>query len=743
LAAALIVMMECVAFNLPFWTTIAASTDSDGVYNAMGPGVSRTADGLLKVTDPTGAYLELAADGSSSYARIDPASVPSESHNANGRNAVLFAARVRLDSDGRAGRSQSVDLSVPQSLYLRTDAKASIRLWLQEPAGSLIAIRAVRANAHVPFQFDWLRVAIMATIMLLIAAWRPGSALWRITLNPHSVRQRLAFALPLLAVTAVAAVGVVARLRAAAPLSFHLPGEYTYDFDQYGHMADALLHGRTWLDLPVPKQLAAAANPYDTTTREQLLAQGVSPIYWDYVFYQGHWFSYFGVLPAVLLFMPYRAISSLWVPGGAMLPTSAAVLVLVAGFIIAGSLLIVRLVRRLAPHASIAATSMALLLVLIGSNVAYLGLRMNFYSVPFAASLLLSALGLWFWIGASDAKHHGRFVWRIGDAPAISLPHLAAGSLCIAANIGCRPTFALIALLGFPLFRQQLAAVWRYARPGAKTGTLRATCAVLVPALLMVVPIGAYNAVRFGSPFIFGDAYQLTVADMTHYAPSAANILSIAGYYLLLPLRATGSFPFLALSPTPLARWAYTEPLVGGLFMLCPVLLLAWALPFLRRRLHASGLWGTLMGCLSLAVVLMLVDAARGGLGWRYMTDFGWLFALAAIAVMLVVLRETDAAVLVFPGISGASGIPSVSSIPDVPNAHETVTLANRNAASYQPRRCRPCSALWFVRLALLALMLASITITLLSFFVPGRDDALIHTYPTLYYSVRSWFMAL
>lgn len=96
-----------------------------------------------------------------------------------------------------------------------------------------------------------------------------------------------------------------------------------------------------------------------------------------------------------------------------------------------------------------------------------------------------------------------------------------------------------------------------------------------------------------------------------------------------------------------------------------------------------------------------------------------------------------------FRAFSGASGIPSVSSIPDVPNAHETVTLANRNAANCQPRRCRPCSALWFIRLALLALMLASIAITLLSFFVPGRDDALIHTYPTLYYSVRSWFMAL
>ena len=740
LAAALTLVMECVVFNLPFWTTLAASTDSDGASNAMGPGVVRTADGLLKVVDPTQAYLEFEADGSSSFARLDPLPMP---HGPRAKDApgTLSTVRVRLDSDGNAGRSQSVDLRAPRSLYLHADAGATIRLWLQEPAGSLIAIRAARANVRVPFRFDWLRVAVMASIMLIIAALRPRSALWRITLDPASARQRLAFAVPLLLMVALAAAGIIGQLRTAAPLAFHVPGEYTYDFDQYGHMADALLHGRTWLDLPVPEQLAAADNPYDTATREQLLARGVSPIYWDYAFHQGHWFSYFGVLPAIALFAPYRMISALWTPGGEMLPASAAVLLLVTGFVVVGSLLIVRLVRRLAPHASLGATSMALLLFLIGSNVAYLGLRRNFYSVPFAASLLLSALGLWFWIAASGPRHDGRGMWRIGDAPAISLPHLAAGSLCIAANVGCRPTFALVALLGFPLFRRQIAAVLRAARPGATPaiGALRAACAVLVPALCMVVPIGAYNAARFGSPFDFGDSYQLTVTDMTRYAPSSSNILTIAGYYLALPLRVTSGFPFLALSPTPLAQWAYTEPLVGGLFVLCPALLLAWALPFLRRRLYASGLWGTMMVCLSLAMALILVDAARGGLGWRYMTDFGWLFSLGAIAVMLVMLRETDSPPSTKRELSTGPDTRS-SGLRRLTSRHESWRGGERRG-SHGTGSCRLFSALWFMRIMMLALMLASLVTTALSFFVPGRDDALIHTAPALYYGVRSWFM--
>lgn len=66
------------------------------------------------------------------------------------------------------------------------------------------------------------------------------------------------------------------------------------------------------------------ADPYDVATRQRLLADGVSPVYWDYAFYQGHWYSYFGVVPALLLFLPYRAVTSLFVRWRAVCPAVAA-----------------------------------------------------------------------------------------------------------------------------------------------------------------------------------------------------------------------------------------------------------------------------------------------------------------------------------------------------------------------------------------------------------------------------------
>ena len=71
-----ILVIECVAFNMPFWTTLGASTDSAAATNVMGDGLKRGEDGILTVTDPTSAYMEVSADGTSSYVRIEAANTP-------------------------------------------------------------------------------------------------------------------------------------------------------------------------------------------------------------------------------------------------------------------------------------------------------------------------------------------------------------------------------------------------------------------------------------------------------------------------------------------------------------------------------------------------------------------------------------------------------------------------------------------------------------------------------------------
>ena len=138
------------------------------------------------------------------------------------------------------------------------------------------------------------------------------------------------------------------------------------------------------------------------------------------------------------------------------------------------------MIERVRPHVSLAAVSMLCVFVVLASNAPYLWYRTNFYSVPIAASLLLSTLGLWLWMGAA----HPNAADAGGDGGAntvesLSLPRLAAGSVCIAANVGCRPSFVVVAFAAFPLFWPQIRAIvgqLRAIASGSGVRGVRAPC---------------------------------------------------------------------------------------------------------------------------------------------------------------------------------------------------------------------------------------------------------------------------
>lgn len=838
LTGAVIFLLECVVFNLPFWTTLGASRDSANALNDLGPGLEREADGTLTVTDPTSAFLLTQSDGSSPYIRIDPtettfrfsspAQVLDPKHGPqhdtstdNTSQSALETFHVRIDTPGKTLPVRSVSAAVSDSLYLSVSNPSAaqqpepIKVWIQEPIGTHVDIAAVHANVRVPFHADLGRVTAMIGIVVLLALWLPSSRLWRMRLDTANVRQRLAFGTFMVVVGAITALSIARSLLSANSSTFHDPGNYTYDFNQYGHLADSLLHGRLSIDLPVPQALNDTPNPYDPEVREKLLDQGVTPIYWDYSFYHGHWYSYFGVLPALLLFAPYRLITSLFVPGGLMLPTGVAVALLLFAFVLFGSLLVIRILVLYNPQTSLAATSMGITLFLLGSQAGYLAFRMNFYSVPFAASLALSVLGLWFWLGAAlkpaaagntspsmlphrrrsaqtSAKTQKRkggihpHIITFGDCAPVSVLHLAAGSLSLAANFGCRPPFTLTALLGFAIFWPQIRQISRArshnglqsaamvpsvpkqgipvsTQVGAKDGarsqrtkfSVQATnrlgpagatiCTILLPALTVVIPLCFYNMARFGSPLNFGDRYQITVTDLTHYRNAGENLLPTLVYYLFLPPYGSQTFPFLSINPTPLPSWSYTEPLVAGLFALCPPLLLIVLLliPCIRRRLRRSGLLRIVLSLPVLALLLLLIDSARGGLGWRYMIDFGWLFALAAAVVMIALLPDAQ-----------DTKIGANIQKHHIDDARKGTTDSSRQTrgrgqirlqsfvhdASPHTRLRHTAWKSMLVRIVMLLLMLASIAMAFLTIFVPGREDALIRTDPALFQEIASWF---
>jgi hypothetical protein len=152
-----------------------------------------------------------------------------------------------------------------------------------------------------------------------------------------------------------------------------------------------------------------------------------------------------------------------------------------------------------------------------------------------------------------------------------------------------------------------------------------------------------YNVARFGNPLEVGQSYALSgVNPKTAHLSSAAFILPNLWYYGLSPPRPTILFPFLALGPPP-STYPLTYPagyglipeVTGGLLAMTPLLLFAFALPWLRRRSPqlvepiASPL---LIASVAGVLALLFLSYEFFGTTERYEADFAAVFLLTAIA---------------------------------------------------------------------------------------------------------------
>lgn len=169
-------------------------------------------------------------------------------------------------------------------------------------------------------------------------------------------------------------------------------------------------------------------NPYDSQARGALGAASGDPSLWDWAFYHGRYYCYFGPLPAIVLFAPFKALT------GTDLSTAAACAILAIAACASLVFLMQTLWKRFWKGTPRWFAVLAYTAIVAASGLSYLVLVPWFYSIPILASLALAPVGIALWTRSAD---------DIGSAPRIGM--IAAGSLLVALTITCRPTFILLA----------------------------------------------------------------------------------------------------------------------------------------------------------------------------------------------------------------------------------------------------------------------------------------------------------
>ena len=384
---------------------------------------------------------------------------------------------------------------------------------------------------------------------------------------------------------------------------------YRADKQQYDRMGGALLQGRLYIDNnDVDPALEAMENPYDADERERL---GIK-YHWDEAYYNHHYYMYFGVVPTIILFIPFKLIT-----GQALL--------------------------------SYQATQIFASLTIIGLFYLFYILCKNFFQkFPFSMYLLLSSVFSILSIGYSisaPALYCTAIVsavclmlWSIicflqgawfENDDTRSTIYLTAGAFLGALAFGCRPPVALaniiIAAVVYQLFKSDHFSV---------RSKIKKIVCLFLPYVVVGTLLMLYNYVRFDNVFEFGQSYQLTLADQHDYGSFIQRfnvkqvlISSFLNFYAKNDFRKT--FPFI---------W------FNGVFVNFPILLLSVrifsdeiALSLKQKKLYFI----TVLMIVSTTIITLFDVHWTPFLLERYHLDFYYLLCIdtfIAIAVWLEVI---------------------------------------------------------------------------------------------------------
>ncbi|MDR3209554.1 MAG: hypothetical protein LBT36_02885, partial [Oscillospiraceae bacterium] len=268
-----------------------------------------------------------------------------------------------------------------------------IRLVAVNPAADA-AIRAVTLNAPIPLRLNVIRMSLLLGLALAAYGFRTRG--WGAVLfDPSSKTQRkINGALLALLVGSVVFTTTLcfpweeSFTRTLGNVTRLTPDQYNTD------IVDALLGGRVYLNREPSDALIAAERPYDPAYRS---AHGVS-VHWDTAYYNGKYYSYYGIVPVLLSFLPFTLAT------GGHLPTQLAVMSYLVGAAFFLYFLWRQIVLRYLEKMPYILYLLGAAALFYGAQTMYLLMPAAFYQVPLACGLMLVSLGLWLALKSDAAE---------------------------------------------------------------------------------------------------------------------------------------------------------------------------------------------------------------------------------------------------------------------------------------------------------------------------------------------------
>ena len=508
-------------------------------------------------------------------------------------------------------------------LHLSGDV-SNLKLTVSPLDEGMIYIKGITFNKQIPMSISWARL-----FLIVFAA-----CFWQLMMKSKTMqysftKNKKIFRLACVIITDIACL-------AAVLITFtKLDNTSIIDImkrptgnQMTQELVEAFEHGSTHLLTEPADELNNFPTPYNSDALDEAHIR----YQWDHVYFNQQYFSYYGIAPVVLVFLPYHLLT------GYFFPDSMAVLLFAIIGMIGLTKLYKEFLKRFFPKTPTGIAIAGLILIQTVSGVWFSIGRPLFYEVAMSAGFATLTWAVYFMFSANI----------IGSEKPI-LSRTAISSLLFAIAVLCRPTlvlYCITAALFMILALPRMSPSKKKSEKKLFTASgVRFLCCAIVPMVCIGLVQMWYNYDRFGSPFEFGIQYSLTINDFTKTQfHSRLSWTALYNYFLNPPAFKTyypiigTEFQFMNAGGYFYADLNSTANTSGLFFLALPMfvyLLSGKAVKMVRGGRKQKLLSAAYIAIPCLFIPFGIVASVwESGYAVRYMVDFAWQSLLGAYTII-------------------------------------------------------------------------------------------------------------
>jgi len=398
-------------------------------------------------------------------------------------------------------------------------------------------------------------------------------------------------------------------------------------------LVDAFEHHQVNLLEEPSEDLLKLDNPYEYVKRDAEVGSG--NFLWDHCFYNGKYYSYYGIGPVLALFLPYHLITGYYFPSG-----WATLMFSLIGILFLTKIYLAVIEKKFRDLPTNTVTA-GLIILQLSSGIMFSAARPLFYELAIASGFMCVAIGAYL-LMTSNILWDGK----------ISYVRLGFASFFLGYAVLCRPTLAVYCIAALFFFAGGLKKALDGLEKRQKTRTFFKYAAVaLVPLGIIALGQMTYNYLRFDNPLDFGIQYSLTINDFTHAEFHWKYVLiNMYAYLFNMPHFTPRKFTYLASSAERFGINGYTFfddagknlVSVGIIYRALPM----FAYLFSGKALQRVEKKKRVLPILLIGVTCILMPLAiifsswESGYAVRYNADFSWQMVIGALVVAFTLYKS-------------------------------------------------------------------------------------------------------